>query len=215
MKAVRVFVVDDHRLMREGLCALLQGHGLHVAGQADDCQTAQAAILRAKPDVLVLDIGLADRSGLDLLARLRARACHVEVVLLTMSARVQHVARAWRLGARAYVLKGSTTAVLMQGIAAAVEGARFLDPSLVQHQAAIEQCLAREDGLAALSQSEREIMLAVVRGASSREIGKQLHLSSKSVDTYRSRLMHKLAVPDLPALVRLAVRAELLDLQRV
>jgi two-component system, NarL family, invasion response regulator UvrY len=211
MKAVKVFIVDDHRLMRDGLRAMLQSQGLQVVGEADDAQSAVAAVLRTQPDVLLLDIGLAKRDGLDVLARLRARASGVEVVLLTMSARVQHVARAWRLGARAYVLKGSPCTVLMQGIRAALEGARFLDPALVQHQAAIEQSMASDDVLAPLSISEREIMLAVVRGASSRDIGKQLHLSSKSVDTYRSRLMSKLAVPDLPALVRLAVRTELLD----
>jgi two-component system, NarL family, invasion response regulator UvrY len=211
MKALKVFIVDDHGLMREGLRAMLQSQGVQVVGEADDAQAAVAAVLRTQPDVLLLDIGLAQRSGLDVLARLRAREAGVEVVLLTMSARIQHVARAWRLGARAYVLKGSPSAVLMQGIRAAKEGARFLDPALAQHAAAIEQCLASDDALAPLSISEREIMWAVVRGASSREIGKQLHLSSKSVDTYRSRLMGKLAVPDLPALVRLAVRTELLD----
>jgi two-component system, NarL family, invasion response regulator UvrY len=210
--APSVFIVDDHALMREGLRALLNAQGLRVVGEAAEANAAVSEILRLQPDVLLLDIGLAHRSGLDLLARLRVREAVVQVVMLTMSAHVAHVAQAWRLGARAFVLKGSSHEVLMQGIQTAAGGGRYLDPALAHQNEVIEQHAAAPDPLSALSLREREVMLAVVRGRGSHYIAEQLHLSSTSVDTYRSRLMAKLGVRDITALVRLAVRAGMLDL---
>jgi two-component system, NarL family, invasion response regulator UvrY len=210
--APSVFIVDDHALMREGLRALLTVQGLRVVGEAAEANAAVSEVLRLQPDVLLLDIGLAHRSGLDLLARLRVRDAVVQVVMLTMSAHVAHVAHAWRLGARAFVLKGSSHTVLMQGIQTAAAGGRFLDPALAHQTHAIEQQAAAVDPLAALSLREREVMLAVVRGRGSHYIAEQLHLSSTSVDTYRSRLMAKLGVRDITGLVRLAVRCGLVDL---
>jgi two-component system, NarL family, invasion response regulator UvrY len=211
-KAPTVFIVDDHALMREGLRALLNAQGLRVLGEAAEANAAVADILRLQPDVLLLDIGLANRSGLDLLARLRVREAVVQVVMLTMSAHVAHVAQAWRLGARAFVLKGSPQDVLMQGIHTAAGGGRFLDPALDHQNQVIEQQAAAPDPLGVLSLREREVMLAVVRGRASHYIAEQLHLSSTSVDTYRSRLMAKLGVKDITGLVRMAVRSGMVDL---
>jgi two-component system, NarL family, invasion response regulator UvrY len=211
MKGTTVFLVDDHALMRDGLCALLQAEGLTVVGEAADVNAAIAPILRMRPQLLLLDVGLALRSGLDLLARLRQRALSAQVVMLTMSAQPWHVANAWRLGARSYVLKGSGSAVLLQGMQAALMGGSFLDPALDAQRSAIDQHITGGDLLSNLSAHEREMMLAMVQGCSSRQIGQQLHLTSKTVDTYRSRLMAKLSVKDLPELVRLAVRVGMLD----
>jgi two-component system, NarL family, invasion response regulator UvrY len=206
-----VFIVDDHALMRAGLRALLQAQGMTVVGEAAEPQAALQDILRLEPAVLLLDIRLNGRCGLDLLARLRQRGSTAQVVLLSMSEQTQHVAQAWRLGARAYVLKGSASSVLLQGIQAAVDGARYLDPDLRARQGVIEQVAAAGDPLAPLSDREREIMLGVVSGHNTRQIAEQTHLSVSTVDTYRSRLMAKLGVQDLTGLVRLAVRVGMLD----
>lgn len=197
--------------MRAGLRALLLSRGLLVVGEAAEPQQALSEILRLQPAVLLLDIRLNGRCGLDLLARLRERGSTAQVVMLSMSDQSQHVAQAWRLGARAYVRKGSPSAVLMQAIQTAWEGGRFLDPALHAQQAAIEQLAAAGDLLAVLSDREREIMLAVVSGHNSRSIAEQTHLSTSTVDSYRSRLMDKLGVQDLTGLVRLAVRVGMLD----
>ena len=98
----------------------------------------------------------------------------------------------------------------MQGIRAALEGGRFLDPALAPYAAAIDS-YAAADPLATLSLSEREVLLAMVQGRSSQEIAEQLHLSAKTIDSYRSRVMAKMGVQDLPALVRLSLRLGLLD----
>jgi two-component system, NarL family, invasion response regulator UvrY len=211
MKGVRVFLVDDHAMMRDALSAVLRAQGLDVVGEAADVNSAIGPILRLKPDVLLLDVGLSTRSGLDLLARLRLRNITAKVVMLTMSAQAWHVAGAWRLGARSYVLKGSASQVLLQAMQAALDGAHFLDPALDAQRAVIDQHITAVDPLSVLSLNEREVMLAMVQGCSSRQIGQQLHLTSKTVDSYRSRLMGKLGVQDLTGLVRMAVRLGMLD----
>jgi two-component system, NarL family, invasion response regulator UvrY len=211
MKGTTVFLVDDHALMRDGLSSVLRAQGFVVVGEAADVNGAIAPILRTRPQLLLLDVGLALRSGLDLLARLRLRALSAQVVMLTMSAQPWHVANAWRLGARSYVLKGSGSAVLLQAMHAALMGGSFLDPALHAQRGAIDQHITGGDLLSDLTTHEREMMLAMVQGCSSRSIGQQMHLTSKTVDTYRSRLMAKLGVKDLPELVRLAVRVGMLD----
>ena len=207
----RIFLVDDHAMVREGLRAVFAANGHEVIGEAADVPAAIDGIVRLAPGIVVLDLGLEGRSGLDLLARLQQRGVTARVVVLTMSSQPRHVAEAWRLGAAGYVLKGSHTSTVLQAIAAAQRGGRFLDPALAALNGDVVGGVAPGDRLAALSLREREVMLLVVNGHSSAAIGAQLSLSPKTVDTYRSRLMLKLDVPDLAALVRYAVREGLIE----
>jgi two-component system, NarL family, invasion response regulator UvrY len=207
----RIYLVDDHAIVREGLRAVLVNHGHHVVGEAADVPSAIEGILQLQPEVVLLDLGLQGRSGLDLIARLQQRQLDVKVVMLTMSSQPRHVSEAWRLGAKAYVLKGSHSSTVLQAIAAAHNGVRFLDPALATLNGDLVSGSTAEDKLAGLSLREREVMLMVVNGLSSAAIGAQLNLSPKTVDTYRSRLMQKLGVGDVTSLVRLAVREGVID----
>ena len=207
----RIFLVDDHAMVREGLRAVFEANGHDVVGEAADVPAAMEGIVRLAPDIVLLDLGLEGRSGLDLLARLQQRGSLARVVVLTMSSQPRHVAEAWRLGAAAYVLKGSHGSTVLQAIATAQRGGRFLDPALTAFNGDLVGGVAAEDRLSLLSLREREVMLLVVNGHSSAAIGAQLNLSPKTVDTYRSRLMLKLDVPDLAALVRYAVREGLIE----
>ena len=198
-------------MVREGLRAVFVAKGHEVVGEAADVPTAMEGIVRLTPGIVLLDLGLEGRSGLDLLARLQQRGVAARVVVLTMSSQPRHVAEAWRLGAAGYVLKGSHARVVLQAIATAQQGGRFLDPALTAFNGDLVGGVAVEDRLALLSLREREVMLLVVNGHSSAAIGAQLNLSPKTVDTYRSRLMLKLDVPDLAALVRYAVREGLIE----
>ena len=207
----RIFLVDDHAMVREGLRAVFKANGHDVVGEAADVPAAMEGIVRLAPDIVLLDLGLEGRSGLDLLARLQQRGSVARVVVLTMSSQPRHVAEAWRLGAAAYVLKGSHGSTVLQAIATAQRGGRFLDPALTALNGDLVGGVAAEDRLSLLSLREREVMLLVVNGRSSAAIGAQLNLSPKTVDTYRSRLMLKLDVPDLAALVRYAVREGLIE----
>jgi two-component system, NarL family, invasion response regulator UvrY len=186
----KLYLIDDHTLMREGLRSLLQAAGHHV--------------------VLLLDLHLGQRSGFELLAELQRRMLEVRSIVLTMSAQPRHVAEALKLGAAGYVLKGAPASELLQAIDAVSEGRRFMGSEVAE--LAVQGFTAPSgDALGTLSVRERQIVLMVVQGQSSTEIGRALHLSPKTVDSYRSRIMAKLATPDVPALVRFAIRNGLID----
>ncbi len=206
-----LYLVDDHALMREGLTAVLTAAGHHVVGQAGEPTAALAEIQRLKPQVLLLDLHLGLRSGFELLHELHRRSIGVRTLVLTMSAQPRHVAEAMRLGAMGYLLKGAPSAELLRAIGAVMAGQRYLGGDVAD--LAVQGLTARGDreALDALSVRERQIVELVVRGKSSSEIGELLHLSPKTVDSYRSRLMAKIGVADVPALVRFAIRIGLID----
>lgn len=205
-----VYLVDDHAMMRDGLRAVLQASGYRVVGESGDPTLALADLQRLAPALLLLDLHLGERSGLELLTELQRRRLPTRTIVLSMSAQPRHVAEALRLGASGYVLKGSPSAELLGAIEAVLQGRRHLSPDVAD--LAVQGLTARDEpaALDGLSARERQIIELVVRGRSSTEIGVLLHLSPKTVDSYRSRLMGKLGVSDVPALVRLAIRAGLI-----
>jgi DNA-binding NarL/FixJ family response regulator len=206
-----VYLVDDHAMMRDGLAAVLRAAGHRVVGEAGDPTAALAGILRTAPQVLLLDLHLGPRSGFELLTELQRRHVELRTIVLTMSAQPRHVAEAMRLGAAGYMLKGSPSSELLGAIDTVLAGRRYLAGETAD--LAVQGLTARDDrsALEALSARERQMAELVVRGKSSAEIGTLLHLSPKTVDSYRSRLMAKLGVGDVPALVRFAIRTGLVD----
>lgn len=208
----RIYLVDDHAIVRDGLRAMLEAAGHQVVGEADEPTRALAEIIRTEPELLLLDLSLGNRSGFELLQELQRRQLPCRCIVLSMSAQPRHVAEAMRMGANAYVLKGSPRAELQAAIDAVLAGRRHLGPTVAELAVqGLTEGSGESELLAELSPRERQIIVLVVKGQSSAAIGEQLHLSPKTVDTYRSRLMSKLGVADLPALVRFAIRAELID----
>jgi DNA-binding NarL/FixJ family response regulator len=207
----RLYLVDDHRIMREGLRALLQTAGHEVVGESAEPTEALADLLRLNPEVLLLDLNLGARSGFELLAEMQRRHLPVRCVVLTMSAEPRQVTEALRMGASAYVLKGSAGSDVMSAIDAAVQGKRYLGTDVADLALQVLTRPDEDDPLSGLSPRERQIIVMVVRGQSSAQIGESLHLSPKTVGTYRSRLMGKLGVHDVAGLVRLAIRYRLID----
>lgn len=206
----RVYLVEDHQIMRDGLRALLEVRGHTVVGESADPTEALADLLRLAPEVLLLDLNLGGRSGLELQAELQRRHLPVRTVVLTMSAQPHQVAEALHLGVSAYLLKGSPASELMEAIELAVKGKKFLGANVAD--LALEALTQPDDDpLSLLSPRERQTVLMVVQGKSSAAIGETLHLSPKTVATYRCRLMKKLGVSDVPSLVRLAMRHKLID----
>jgi DNA-binding NarL/FixJ family response regulator len=207
----RIYLVDDHAMLREGLTAVLAAAGHEVVGEAADPTVALSEIQRLAPELLLLDLHLGERSGFELLQELQRRRIALRTVVLTMSLQPRHVAEALRLGAVGYLLKGAPSAELLRAIDAVASGRRHLAGEVAE--LAVQGFTTRDEAaaLASLSVRERQIAALVVRGRSSTEIGQLLHLSPKTVDSYRSRLMAKLGVADVPALVRLAIRTGLID----
>lgn len=206
-----VYLVDDHLIMREGLRAVLQQAGLRIVGEADNTTTALAEIIQQEPDVILLDLSLGGSSGLDLLPRLKARGLRSRVIVLTMLDQPRTIADAIHGGASGYILKGSSGAEVVRAIQDVVQGKRYFSANVADRAIEALTTTHATDPLASLSTREREIMKMVVEGQSSAVIGSTLHLAPSTVDTYRSRLMAKLGVGDVPALVRLAIRCKLID----
>lgn len=209
----RLYIVDDHAIVRDGLRVVLESAGHEVVGEAAGPTPALADLGRLDPDVLLLDLQLGQRSGLELLAEIQRREFAVRVIVLTMSDQPRHVAEALRLGAWGYLLKGSPGSELLLAVDTVVQQRRYLSPAAAEFAAGVlGGAAAPPAGADLLSPRERQILTMVARGASSSTIGEALHLSPKTVDTYRSRLMAKLGLSDVPAIVRWAVREGLVGL---
>lgn len=208
---LRLYLLDDHTLFRQGLEGLLVAAGHEVVGSSDDPTQALSDIRQLEPDVALIDLHLAGRSGLDLLRDLSGRGLKARTLVLTMSSQPRHVQMALQLGARGYVLKGSPSDELLRAIRQVAAGQVFLGRGVDDLAQPNRQRAPGDDPFASLSMRELEVVRMVVDGHSSADIARELHLSPKTVDSYRSRLMAKVGAQDLTALVKLAVRHGLTD----
>ena len=206
----RIYLIDDHPIVRAGLSALLQGAGHSIVGESEDITQALSEVNRLAPDLVMLDLHLAGRSGFEVLAEMQRRQMSSKVIVLSMSDQPRNVAEALRMGAAGYVLKGSASVELVAAVDAVQQGRRYLGEGLTD--IAVQGLTSDADRGNTLSPRERQILVMVASGKSSAAIGEELHLSPKTVDTYRSRLMAKLELADVPALVRWAIREKLIDL---
>ena len=209
-----LYLVDDHVIVREGMRALFEAAGFDVVGEAGDVAIAAADIARLVPDVVLLDLLLGEHSGMELLRVLQQNKSPSRVIVLTMSEQARYISEAVKLGAAGYILKGSDGAEVVRAIHDVLDGRRHFSGSVAERLVDSMGSPQHANALATLSARERQILELVVRGNSSATIGASLTLSPKTVDTYRSRLMAKLAVRDLASLVRLAVREGVIDSDR-
>lgn len=216
--AITVFLCDDHSIVREGLRLILEREvGMKVVGEADNGVTALRRVSELRPAVAIVDVSMPGNiNGIDATQRIRREVPETRVIMLSMYSSADYVGRALRAGAHGYVLKASATSDIVAAVRAVTAGERYLSPGVENEL--LDTLLSGQDGNAQelrtekLSVREREVLQLVVEGMSSVEIAEVLGLSSSTVDTYRSRLMQKLQVANLPDLVRLAIREGLLAL---
>lgn len=201
----RVLLADDHVVTRLGLRSLIEMSHMEVVGEAGDGREALRLTQQLKPDVVILDVSMPGLNGIDAAAVLRARCPQTRIVILSMHSNIEHVHRALAAGASAYVLKGSASEEIVDAIRAVRVGRQYLSRELSLMDRAPATGAGEPGPLDRLSARERQVLQLVVEGHSSARIAALVHLSPKSVDTYRSRLMKKLGVSDLTALVKLAV----------
>ena len=206
----RIYLIDDHPIVRAGLSALLKGAGHSIVGEGSDITQVLSDIGRLAPDVVMLDLQLDGRSGFEVMAEMQQRQMPARIIVLSMSGQPRDVADALRMGASGYVLKGSAAAELVAAVDAVMQRRRYLGEGLTD--VAVQGLTTDAERGSTLSPRERQILVMVASGKSSAAIGEELHLSPKTVDTYRSRLMAKLELPDVPALVRWAIREKLIEL---
>lgn len=205
---IRILLLDDHALVREGVSRLLEAQpDMRVVGSFGEAEAAVAFAGREEPDVAIVDIAMPQASGIEVARRLRAASPDTQLLVLTMHSNPEYVHQALLAGALGYVAKESAGPVLVEAVRAVQAGRRYLSESLGTE--ALHRYLQRgedSDPLGRLSAREREVLRHTVEGRTIAETAQRLGLSPKSVETYRSRLMTKLAIEDLPALVKFAIR---------
>ena len=205
---IRVILVDDHELVRDGVSRLLEAHAdLSVVGSFSDAREAVRFAASEEPDVAIVDVAMPSTSGIDIARQLRDAAPDTHVLVLSMHSNPEYVRQALLAGALGYVAKEAAGAVLVEAVRRVQLGQRYLSDSLGQE--ALQSFLqdsGERDPLEPLSAREREVLRRTVEGRTIAETALELGLSPKSVETYRSRMMTKLGIHDLPALVKFAIR---------
>ncbi len=213
MKPIRVLLVDDHAMFRAGIKALLEAEGkVEVVGEASSGDEAVDKVRELKPDVVVMDLSMPGSNGLEATRRIAALELDTKVLVLTVHAEEEYLVPVVEAGASGYLTKTSADTDLMEAIKVVARGQVFLPPKattlLLQRYKAAEE--DEQAGLHLLSTREQEVLALTAEGYSSREIGKKLFISPKTVDTYRSRIMDKLGLSHRSELVRFALRVGLL-----
>ncbi len=201
---LRVMVVDDHTMIREALAGLFnRTHDIEVVASLTTGAEALRAARDLAPDVVVMDVTMPDLNGIEATRAIRERNPKIAVVMLSMHSNREHIARAFGAGAAGYVLKDAASAEVVLAVRSVAAGSRYLSRGLEPSLAEVDEAASP---LASLSVRERQVLQLVVEGKSSAEIAKLVYLSPKTVETYRSRLMKKLGVTDVAALVKFAVQ---------
>ena len=211
--SIRILLVDDHQILREGLRALLESEpDLIVVAEAGNGKEAIRLTEERKPDVVVIDIGLPDMSGLEVIREIRNLNNEVRTVVLSMHTQREFVLQAIDAGCDGYVPKSSAHTSLLQAIRTIQSGERFLHPKVATVlMESLANTTTEADQFKLLSDRERDVLKLTAQGFISREIAEQLLLSPKTVETYRQRAMEKLGLEHRSDLIRFALRAGILD----
>jgi DNA-binding NarL/FixJ family response regulator len=214
MNATRVLLADDHRLVRAGIRALIEKiPNVEVVGEASTGREALELVKSKLPNLVLMDIGMAELGGLEALPRIVKDFPGVRVIILSAHANEEYVIRALRSGAAGYMLKDAATAELQLAIDSVAQDKTYLSPSI--SRTVIDSYLERVGGplspLEQLTPRQREILQLIAEGKNTKEIASDLDISVKTVESHRLQLMERLNIHDVPGLVRYAIRSGLVS----
>lgn len=216
---IRLLIADDHAVLRSGLKALLTFYpDFTVIGEADNGLQALQLVEELSPDLLLLDLSMPDMNGVDCIKEIRARGLTCPILVLTMYDEAEYIKEVMRSGANGYVLKKSADTELVEAIRKVHQGQKHLSEpvahALIDNllQKTPAAAVADSDPYRLLSIREREVLRYLAQGYTNSEIARQMSLSPKTVDTYRSRIMAKLDIHKKSELVNYAIQHKLLPL---
>ena len=210
---IRVLVVDDHTLVRAGLCRILGDEGdIEVVGETGSGQHAVKLCEELKPDVVILDYGLPDMDGLDVTSQIIPLTTGARILILTMYANEDFAIRLVRAGAAGFVVKGASPDELLTAVRKVAQGRTYVSPAILEKMVGRMGQRETETPEAALSDREIQVLVRLAKGATTREVSDELSLSVSTVETYRSRLLEKLNLRNNSDLTRFAIRRGLIDL---
>lgn len=213
-----IVLADDHHVVRQGLRALLEAEAdFKVIGEAGDGLEALQLVDQLKPNVLVLDLMMPGLNGLEVARQMSKHASPTRIVILSMYANEAYVLEALGNGASAYVVKDSNSADLVLAVREVAAGRRYLSPPLSDRAIEVYQERAKAatlDKYETLTTREREVLQLTVEGHTNSEIATRLGISSRTAETHRSNLMHKLGLHTQADLIRYALRRGIIPLEQ-
>lgn len=216
--SIRVLLADDHSMMREGLRFILErAADVEVVGEAENGRTVLEMADRLKPDVVVMDIGMADLNGVEATRRLRAGHPKIKVIGLSMYSDKRYVLGMLEAGASGYVFKGAAGTELVRAIEAAGRGRKYLSSQItdvVVDSYVERQFPAGNTAYSALGNREREVLQLLAEGKTSKEIASRLRISPATVETHRRNIMKKLNLHSIAELTKYAIREGITQLEQ-
>jgi DNA-binding NarL/FixJ family response regulator len=215
---MRVVLADDHKMMRDGLRAVLEKAGVEVVGEAATGREAIAVAQRTNPDVVVIDIAMPELNGIDATRRLRAESPSIKVVALSMNSDRRYVLAMLEAGAAGYLLKNSASEELLAALNAVQRGQTYLSPVIASY--VVDRAMRSEPSASGrsperpLSAREREVLQLIAEGKSSKEVASALQIAVPTVETHRRQIMNKLNLRTVAELTKYAIREGLTSADR-
>jgi DNA-binding NarL/FixJ family response regulator len=215
--SIRVLLVDDHALLREGLRSLLEKQpDVEVVGEADDGRRARERVAELSPDIVIMDVSMPKLSGIEATRQITNEFPAVKVIALSIHSKRRFVADMLSAGAAGYILKECLFDELIQAIQAVAAGGRYLSPKITD--VVVDDYVKRLSGgvdspLASLTSREREVLQLVAEGESTKQIAMELHVSTKTIEANRRQIMEKLDMHSVAELTKYAIREGLTSIE--
>ncbi len=215
--STKIIVADDHKIVRDGLRALLERQqGMEVVAECDNGRTTVKLARQIKPDVVIMDIGMPDLNGIDATRQITSEIQGIKVIGLSMHSDRRFVAEMFKAGASAYLLKDCAFEELSHAVRVVLSGQIYLSPEVAGP--VIEDYVRHisnsgASGFSVLTAREREVLQLLAEGSSTREIASQLHVSIKTIETHRQQMMSRLHIHNVADLIKYAIREGLTSLE--
>lgn len=213
MKDLRVYLVDDHTILREGLRLILsQASGVEIVGEQGDGRAAMEEIDQLKPDLVVLDISLPSLSGVEIARQIRKYHPAMKILVLSRHDNQEYVEQLLKYGVQGYILKEEAGSDLLKALDVIRKGENYLSPRITKHLVSgMERKKSANDPFEILTNREREVLKLVAEGKSNEKIAQALWISAKTVKVHRANIMRKLDIHKVADLVKYAIKAGIIE----
>lgn len=212
--SIKVMLADDHVLMREGIRQLLEFDGsIEVVAEANDGEECLEKLIEIKPEILLLDINMPIKNGIEVLKEIRNKNIAVKILILTVHENVEYLLKAMELGANGYIMKDSESAELKKAISVIMNGEKYIQPKLIP--ALNNRLVARDtdkDKIESLTSRELEVLIQVANGMFNKEIATYLNISERTVKNHISNIFKKIGVFDRTQAAVFAIKNDLIKL---